>query len=152
MGRERAVAVTSSASADMQKLDCQANPGSRSRCNSPMRASRANRRAAQLRLSDATRPQALGQPRDRGTFSRAGGCGYSMGDQPEVAGAPPRSARGCELPCLTGCRRPGVPMGGIGSLQPVNKPGSSSFLLKEAAFRSQRRCENRFGGSAYLPA
>jgi hypothetical protein len=40
----------------------------------------------------------------------------------------------------------------IGSLQPVNKPGSSSLLLKEAAFRSQRRCENRFGGSAYLPA
>jgi len=28
----------------------------------------------------------------------------------------------------------GVPMGGIGSRQPVNKPGSSSFLLKEAAF------------------
>ena len=49
--------------------------------------------------------------------------------------------------------RPGaVPMGGIGSLEPVNKPGSSSFLLKEAAFEEHRRCENRFGGSAYLPA
>jgi hypothetical protein len=43
-------------------------------------------------------------------------------------------------------------MGGIRSLQAVNKPGSSSFLLKEAVFRSHRRCENRFVGSAYLPA